>query len=123
MALCVRLVEDNPDLVMLITRVLEPYVKKVELTVTDSNFTTLLDRESWYGVDVALIDVLLGEPDLDGRDILAWLKEERPDIRRVVLSAVGNVFPELGELAHVVLTKGGVSTLTILAAIGLDPDD
>ena len=116
----VRLVEDNPDLVMLMRHVLQD--SEVEVEVTDHNYEALFTHECWEGIDVAVVDVLLGEPDFDGRDILAWLKRELPGIRRVVLSAVGNVYPELGDLADVVLTKGSVGLVALLSAIGVDPD-
>lgn len=116
----VRLVEDNPDLVMLVSHVLHD--SDVEIEVTDHDYEALFADECWEGIDVALVDVLLGEPDFDGRDILAWLKREHPEVRRVVFSAVGNVYPELGELADVVLTKGSVGLVALLSALGVDPD-
>lgn len=111
-----RLVEDNPELVMLIEHTFQD--TDIDLVVTDHDFERLLEREPWYGIDVAVVDVLLGNPDLDGRDVLRWLKNERPDIRRVCFSAVGNVYTELADLADVVLTKGAVSRSSLLAAIG-----
>lgn len=112
----VRLVEDNDDLTMLIKHMLEP---EVELVITSRDFEQLLTREPWHGIDTALVDILLGEPDIDGRDILRWLKEERPDIRRVCFSAVANVYPELAALADVVLTKGSVGSAALLFAVGV----
>lgn len=116
----VRFVEDNPDLAMLIRHTLEP--AGIELVLSDSDFGSLLAPEPWDGIDVALVDVLLGEPDIDGRDVLRWLKANRPEVRRVVFSAVGNVYVELEELADVVLTKGSVGTAALLSALGVDPD-
>lgn len=116
----VHLVEDHPDLAMLVRHLLEP--TGIDLIHTGRLFATLLNRPPWQGVDVAIVDVLLGDPEIDGRDILRWLKVERPDIRRVVFSAVGNVYVELEELADVVLTKGSIGTAALLAAIGVDPD-
>lgn len=113
--------EDSPDLAMLVGYMLEP--AGITLTVTGSDFSSLLAREPWQDVDVALVDILLGTNGVDGRDILRWLKQERPDIRRVVFSAVGNVFPELEELADVVLTKNAIGSATLLTALGVDPDD
>lgn len=105
---------------MLVGYMLEP--AGIHLTVTSSGFGRLCEREAWHDVDVAIIDVLLGDEKIDGRDILRWLKTERPDIRRVVFSAVGNVYPELEEMADVVLTKNAIGSATLLAAIGVDPD-
>lgn len=116
----VRLVEDSPDLAMLIGHLLDH--AHIDLVVTQNDFAALLDREPWWDIDVAVVDILLGEEGIDGRDILRWLKTERPDIRRVAFSAVGNVYVELEELADVVLTKGSVGLAALLAAIGVDPD-
>lgn len=117
----VRLVEDYPDLIMLVRHVLEP--SGVDLVVTDHDFADLLAREPWHDIDTAIIDIHLGEPDITGIDVLAWLKAERPDIRRVVFSAVTNGYlKELERLADRVLTKGAVTASSILVAVGVNPD-
>lgn len=106
---------------MLVRHVLEPV--GVDLVVTDHDFAGLLTREPWRDIDVAIVDIHLGEPNITGIDVLVWLKTNRPDIRRVVFSAVTNGYlTELERLADRVLTKGAVTTAAILASIGVDPD-
>lgn len=82
--LTVRLVEDNEDIVYLLSH--GDALEQVDLRTTTRNFEDLLRPEPWQGVDVALVDYMLGE--ITGLDILRYLKGEHPRIRRVLFTAV-----------------------------------
>ena len=85
------------------------------VTVYTEGFDRLLHPEPWQGVDVALLDLMLGE-DTSGADILGYLANHHPHIRRVVCSAVSDVLAPSTTLADVVLRKpAGVTE--ILAAV------
>jgi len=51
-----------------------------------SNWRQLFDLNTWLEVDVAVVDLNLGN-DITGADVLRWLAEYLPGIRRVVFTA------------------------------------
>lgn len=66
----------------------------------------------WDEVAVAIIDVMM--PNVDGREIMAWLRDERPEIHRIAwTAAVDNYREELtaNNLAHAVVAKPGLEEL------------
>jgi DNA-binding response OmpR family regulator len=71
--------------------------------------------EYWVGVDAAVVDLWLG-PDFHGDRILEWLAVNRPDIRRIVLTASGFITGRTRGLADVILDKP-TSPARIVAAI------
>lgn len=117
----VRLVEDRSDLILLLHHILN-LRGGADLSVTTNDFDRLFSVESWEGVDVALVDIMLGDPEISGIDVLRFLKQNLPNIRRVVYSAVAHQ-KEFADLADVVLTKGTGGIAALLTAIGLDPDN
>lgn len=101
----IRVVEDDRTTADLLRALLEH--DGYTVAVTSSNFHILLTRALWAGVDVALIDLHLGE-QTSGLDVCAYLRDHHPRIRRVVLSAVADndsLRTELGSYADDVLTK------------------
>lgn len=102
----VRVVEDSPLMAELVGMVLS--TRGIESVHTSGLFHTLLRPEPWCGVTTAVVDLDLGDPDVAGTDVLAYLKEQHPSVRRVVLSATvaaQDASPELHALADVVLMK------------------
>lgn len=64
----------------------------------------LMHPSVWAGVDVAVVDVMM--PKIDGREILRWLAQHCPNVRRVCVTALSrNHAHELRALAHVVVLK------------------
>lgn len=100
---CVRIVEDSEVLAEMLGVILE--FEDIRCCKTTSNFHMLLGPELWEGVTATLCDLDLGGPTT-GRMILEYLVETRPEIKRVVLSAVSEVTtPEIVALAHIILVK------------------
>jgi DNA-binding NtrC family response regulator len=105
--LAVRIVDDNRDIAEMVSALLS--IEGIPNAITSEDFDLLLHVDRWSGIRVALVDLHLGEPTT-GEDILGFLKENCPNIRRVVFSATGDVGSEqeqmrLRELAHAVLVK------------------
>lgn len=101
----VRIVDDEPIIGEMLSTLLS--LEGIPNTVTSQDFDTLLAPERWEGITTALVDLNLSE-DVSGEDVLAYLKEHHPNIRRIVLSAItdtADVKTRLGGLAHAVLTK------------------
>lgn len=99
----VRVVEDDPELAILIGRWIDD---DLEVKITDRNFHDLLSPSLWEGVDAALVDLMLrgGPIPTSGVQVLEYLREHHPEIRRVVWTAMQ--WPVLEEgLADVVLLK------------------
>lgn len=95
------IIEDNNDVALY----LETFIAQEghEPILVSGTFEQVFDEDFWYGVDVALIDLLLGK-EINGGHILKWMRDHVPSVRRVVLSAVAN-HVEVKELAHAVLVK------------------
>jgi DNA-binding NtrC family response regulator len=103
--LAVRIVDDNRDIAEMVSALLS--IEGIPNAITSEDFDLLLHADRWSGIRVALVDLNLGEATT-GEDILTFLKETCPNIRRVVFSATGDVGPELErlhDLAHAVLVK------------------
>lgn len=98
----VRVVEDSAHIAVLWQEALglEGHVVKI----TQSDFLDALTADAWEGVDVALIDLHLGT-DVSGLDVLRYLREHHPEVKRVVISAVAPLAQVEAGLADVVLTK------------------
>ena len=100
------IVEDEVDVAELERQCL---ADKHHVTVVSDGFGRLVDPDGfdWTGVDVAIVDLMLkpgGHPQ--GEDILAWLAQAQPRVRRIVVSAkpIGET-KRAKELAHEVLLK------------------
>lgn len=66
--------------------------------VTCENFADVLTPLPWVGIDAVLVDLMLGEATT-GVDVLAYLAEFQPKIRRIVLSALDSG-GDLRQAAH-----------------------
>lgn len=97
----VRVVEDTGDIAALLKVMLEQ--EGFEVEVTSRNFEDLIARGPWQGIDAALIDLNL--PEVQGLDILRYLRGEFPNIRRVVLTATAPADRRVIDLADSYLEK------------------
>lgn len=96
-------------------------VAGIEAVPTTRDFHTLLHPDMWADYDGAVVDLLLSDPEVNGGDIIRWLHDNVPHVRRVVLSAVADlehvVGSDLRQLAHAVLVKP-CRHVEIIAALG-----
>lgn len=71
--------------------------------------TTYLDLP-WERVSVAIVDLMMSP--VSGIEILAWLVEEHPSVRRIAWSAAEDMLRRLPEgLAHAAVGKPSLDTL------------
>ena len=82
----VVVVEDSPMIYRLITRVVETE-RDIALRWGGCDATSLMREDLWSDVDVALVDLWL--PETVGDELLTWLAEHAPRVRRVALSGSG----------------------------------
>lgn len=80
----VMVVEDNDDVAYLVRFVLQHAGAEVRMPTT---WAELLDPASWTGIDVAVVDLQLGDPQISGVHVLRFLAGELSHIRRVVFTA------------------------------------
>lgn len=97
----VRIVEDTPDLARLLPTLLDD--DDIRCVVTTSNFGELLFPGPWQGVHVALVDFML--PGITGEVILRYLKDNFPNIRRILWTAAAELPPDTVDLADVMFYK------------------
>jgi DNA-binding NarL/FixJ family response regulator len=111
-------IEDNEDVALYLETFL--IQEGHEPVVVTGHFDQVLHEDFWWGIDVAIVDLLLNY-EVNGGHILSWLLEHQPRIRRVVLSAVAN-HVDVKELAHAVLVKpaSAVAIRRALAGGGMD---
>jgi CheY-like chemotaxis protein len=83
--LCVTIVEDNEMIMRLVTQMLDE--PGVAVASRSANVEVLMDLTAWENVDVALVDLFL--PGKSGHQLLDWLAEEAPHVRRVAMSGSG----------------------------------
>lgn len=113
-AMIVRVVDDNEDIAQMIKLMLQREGIAVMTTVIDES--CLLHRCPWVDVDAALVDLTM--PGISGEEVLRYLHEHFPDIRRVVLTAaIASVQESVYDLADCVLGKPATAD-DILSAIG-----
>lgn len=100
----VRVVEDHPDLAELLR--LELIHAGFDVDVRTVGFATLLDVGEWEDIDAAVFDLQLGD-DVTGGDLVLFVAEHAPHVRRVILTATLEVHltPDVRAAAHVVLGK------------------
>jgi hypothetical protein len=72
--------------------------------VTTSDFASLLGPEKWVGIQVAVVDFMLGT-EMSGDRVLRWLQIHRPDIRRILFSAVTSLGILPNELIDAAVVK------------------
>lgn len=97
----VRVVEDTPEIALLAKFLLEQ--SDHDVLTTTGEFDRVFRDEVWEGIDVAIVDLML--PGVSGKEILLWLFEHRPDIRRVVMTASLPSAEEVMGLAEATLIK------------------
>lgn len=95
------IVEDDPDIASLEAEALSGVAR---VTLITNDFHRALRPETWLGVDVAVVDLML--PELDGEDICRYLAFEHPQVRRIICTAKPiTQLVEVSRIAHVVLHK------------------
>lgn len=93
------IVEDEEDIAYMEAEILG----RDRVTTITEGFNNLHTFD-WQHYDVAIIDLML--PGLHGTDILRYLQEEHPTIKRVVVSAAPvSIMRDALTLADVVLSK------------------
>jgi len=96
----VVIVDDDAGTVMLLQLMLDD-CRTIPVT---SRFADLIHSQMWHGVDVAIVDLKLGQ-GISGEEILSFLGTYHPQIRRVALSAITDRLPSDEPLAHALLAK------------------
>lgn len=95
------IVEDDPDIAAMQQYAL---ADRASVTLITSDFRRAFKAETWRGVDVAVVDLML--PGLNGEDICRYLAFAHPQVRRIICTARPTYdLPHLRLLAHVVLQK------------------
>lgn len=103
MARRVRIVEDNVDVAYMLGAALALDAPDLDVAFTTTAFDQLLQPEPWEGVDVAVCDLML--PGVDGQTILRYLRDTKPTIRRVAMTAALAEGVHVTGLADQVLIK------------------
>jgi DNA-binding NtrC family response regulator len=98
----VLVVDDDAMIVELVSLILEPEAG-VSLTRGGGDARALMDERTWRDVDVALVDLLL--PGTTGDQLLDWLAQHAPHVRRIAMSAAGRIRLEQVQNADVRLLK------------------
>lgn len=114
----IRIVEDDEAMRMLLHRVLENDTHEVEEVDLDfdDNFSKLKQDAEWINVDAVICDQMLGF-GLTGIELLTYLREFFPNVRRVMLSAMDQATADPDHIADVFLQKP-VSQKLIRKALG-----
>lgn len=110
----VMVVEDNEDLARLLSEQLHTMGHTPVLWTSD--FDKLLCLPPWQMIDVALVDMMLGGSP-SGEDVLYWLALNRPEVRRIVHTAVAFLAEAITPPPHAILRKP-VTHRQIQEAIG-----
>jgi CheY-like chemotaxis protein len=113
----VVIIDDNSDTRLLIRAYLE---SELPASVRVRSYSDAAYREAtirWEDVAVAVVDIMM--PVVDGRVLLAELRDEHPNIYRVAWTASPDVYGrgvvEEG-LAHALVPKPGLDELRALIA-------
>jgi DNA-binding response OmpR family regulator len=81
----VKIVEDNEMIMRLVKLMLDEPGVVVASGGADAG--VLMDVIAWENVDVAIVDLFL--PGTGGSELLDWLAEEAPHVRRIAMSGSG----------------------------------
>jgi CheY-like chemotaxis protein len=108
----VRVVEDEPDVVLALRATLQPH--GIEIVETIDHFDRLMTPDPWKGITAAIVDLNL--PTISGTAVLQYLREEHPAIRRIVLTGMMPTPERARELADDVILKP-YDTARLLAAL------
>ena len=106
----VLIVEDNQDVQRMLHIMLS---HDMDVSVFNGSPEALLTPEVWQDVDAALVDLMM--PVVSGEEVLAYLKDNHPHIRRVVHTAKGFVPRDVEDLADVILRKPAPGDTILLA--------
>lgn len=94
----VVIIDDNEDILEIVSLALRP---DDVTTVTDPR--DVLDEAVWEGIDAAIVDLMM--PTMHGRDVLQWLAEHAPHVRRIALTAAPTLVDEALPYMDVLLIK------------------
>lgn len=115
----VHLVDDTPAIAEWLADALEIFTTNVVTKVTTSDFIQLLQPEPWEGVDVAVVDIML--PGVSGIDILTYLANDHPHIRRICMTAsLPGGMEATGLAEHVLIKPFEVGKLLSILGTELD---
>lgn len=98
----VRVVDDDESIIHLLQVFFE--ADGLNPIITGSDFDRLFKPEAWEGIDGALVDAHLGRNGT-GFDLLAYLKENHPHIRRVLFTGMDIEASEVEGLVDVLIIK------------------
>lgn len=108
------LIEDEPDIAYLEQLLLTDDFEVIAF-ITEQEIKCVKDYLGWPETKAVIVDLTL--PNIDGSELLAWLKQEHPDVRRIAVSASILTLSNLPDgLADVLLSKPySISTLNEVA--------
>ena len=96
----IAVIDDDPDMRFLIAFPLTAHHDVLEFTDGED----AMEYDDWGRVDVAIIDAMM--PRKSGAEVLVWLSQEYPRVRRIICSAMGDdLDSERFALAHDVVSK------------------
>ena len=98
----VLVVEDNEMIMKLVGQMLADEADVVAQPA-GADAASLMDEAIWRDVDGAIVDLLL--PKMTGDELLDWLAEHAPHVRRIAMSGSGMLRLEQARSAQVRLLK------------------
>lgn len=109
-----RVIDDSPDVAEGLCKALR--AGGLDAEAVSDQFGVLLDHAVWDGFDAVLVDYIL--EGVTGAHILLWLREHRPEIRRVLLTGWPDIALEAQGVAHVMLVKPASVPVILKALTG-----
>lgn len=109
----VLVIEDDPNIGPMMKLGLEDYGHTITL-ISAEQLTDPLQRELYEGYDAFIVDIML--PKINGKVILAFIKDNFPDKLRIAFTAKPDLF-DLQALAHHVFIKGAIGMGTLSDAL------
>lgn len=99
--LVVGILEDEPDIrnMMRLQLQMEGYHTQEMPTSSPS----LLRKKTWEGIDIAVVDLMM--PFVGGNEVIKFLQQELPNIRRVAVSASKGSLDEVMAYADAAVLK------------------
>lgn len=110
----IRVIDDAPGLASSLAALLDDY-GHVGIP-TSSNFSALLSRPAWVGIDAALVDLQFHDRSMSGQVIVDWLATHAPAVRVVILTGSLTVKNPAPDGVAVLLKPATVED--VLAALG-----
>ena len=99
----IRVVDDDQSIIHLLTVLFQ--AEGLDPVITGSDFDRLFKPEAWEGIEGALVDGHLGAGTETGFDLLNYLKENHPHIKRVLFTGMDIEPSEVEGLVDVLLVK------------------